>query len=164
MKSLRKNEQIRIPKVLLIKDGQKLGIFSTYDAIKLAQEEGLDLVEISPDQRPPVCAIMDFGKHQYEQSKKQKHKISAKEKEITLRYVIDQNDLNTKINQAKNWLSHGDRVKIMIRFKARENAHKDQGMAVIKRVMESLTDVCTVERQPVFEGNQIICRLIPKGK
>lgn len=129
----------------------------------MARNEGLDLVEISPQSRPPVCSIMDYGKYKYDEKKKkqaQKH-TGPKEKEVSFRYVIDDHDLNVKINQMKRFLEEGDRVKITVKFKARENAHKDQGMLLIKKCLEQFPDA-VVEKPPGFEGNQIVCRLSPK--
>lgn len=160
----RKNEQIRVPRVLLVKDGQKLGEYRTYDALQMAREEGLDLVEVAPNARPPVCAIMDYGKYKYDQAKKSKQGNGPKEpKEISFRYVIDDHDLLTKTNQIRNWLDHGERVKITVKFKARENAHKEQGMEAIKKCLAGLGEV-VVEKAPSFEGNQIIARVVAKTK
>lgn len=163
---VRKNDQIRVPQVLLVKDGQKLGIFKTYEALRMARDEGLDLVEVSPHSRPVVCSIMDYGKHKYDvdKKKKQNKNTGPKEKEVSFRYVIDQNDLNTKINQIKSHLEKGDKVKIVVKFKARENAHKDQGMIAIKKCLTALEGFCTVEKQPSFEGGQIIARVTQKSK
>lgn len=163
---VRRNEQIRIPRVLVVKEGNKLGVFPTYEAIRMARDEGLDLVEIAPNERPPVCSIMDYGRYKYDQQKKQKERKGniQKEKEVSFRYVIDDHDLITKTNQIKGWLEDGDRVKITIKFKARENAHRDQGMVVIKKCLAGLTECGSIEREPAFEGNQIVCRLLPKKK
>jgi translation initiation factor IF-3 len=163
---VRRNEQIRIPKVLVVRDGVRLGVYSTYDAIRMARDEGLDLVEIAPRERPVVCSIMDYGRYKYDQQKKQKERKTntQKEKEVSFRYVINDHDLMIKTNQIKSWLEDGDRVKITIKFKSRENAHRDQGMVVIKKCLEALNDYGTIEREPAFEGSQIICRLLPKKK
>lgn len=163
---VRRNEQIRIPRVLVVRDGTKIGVFPTWEAIRMARDEGLDLVEIAPHERPPVCSIMDYGRYKYDQQKKNKERKTniQKEKEISFRYVIDDHDLMVKTNQIKGWLEEGDRVKIAIKFKARENAHKEQGMVVIRKCLEGLNGIGNVEREPAFEGNQIICRLMPKKK
>lgn len=158
---VRKNEQIRYNQVLLVKDGVKLGFFSSRDALYQARQAGLDLVEVAPNAKPPVCAIIDYGKYLYEQSKAKKNKShSIKEKEIVFRYVIDKNDLNTKINQAKKFLEKGDRVKLVVKFKSREHAHKDQGWNVIKEAIEMLKEYGNVEKPPAMEGNTIAVRII----
>lgn len=162
---VRRNEQIRIPRVLVVKDGVRLGTFPTFEALRMAREEGLDLVEVAPFERPPVCAIMDYGKNKYEEKKKQKKQQAIqKEKEISFRYVIDDHDLLVKANQIRGWLEDGDRVKITVKFKARENAHKDKGMAVVNSLLVMLEGQCRVEKPPGFEGSQIITRLLPKKK
>lgn len=159
----RVNEQIRISPVLVVKDGQKLGTMPNFEALRLARDEGLDLVEISPNSRPPVCSIMDYGKFKFDQSKKKKDKGTAqKEKEVSFRYVVGDHDLETKVNQIKGWLEEGERVKITVKFKGRENAHKDEGMVVINKCLDLLKDVASVEKKPAFEGSQIIARLTKK--
>ena len=162
---VRKNEQIRCSKVLLVRDGQKLGTFPPYEALRMARDVDLDLVEIAPQAQPPVCAIMDYGKFRFDQQRKDKEKkknSGPKEKEITFRYVISDHDLLVKANTAKRMIEEGDRVRIAVKFKARENAHKDQGMIVINKCLDLIKDFVTVERIPSFEGNQIICKVIPK--
>lgn len=160
----RKNEQIRCPQVLLVKDGQKLGVYTPAQALQIARQHELDLVEIAPKAKPPVCSIMDYGKHMYNQQKKQKSQkqTSQREKEISFRYVIDDNDLQTKANQIKRFLQKGDRVKIVVRFKAREKAHIDQGYEAITKCLEMLKDDCTMDKKPSMEGPTIICRIDPK--
>jgi len=163
---VRKNEMIRIPQVLLVKDGVKMGVFKTFEALRMARDEGLDLVEVAPHAKPfPVCSIIDYGKYKFDmqqKKKKQEKNSGPKEKEISFRYVIDDHDLQTKVNQIKGYLEKGDRVKITVKFKGRENAHKDQGMVVIKQCLEALTEVADVEKQPSFEGGQITARVVAK--
>lgn len=159
---VRKNEQIRAPKVLLVKDGARVGQFDTAAAIRMARDAGLDLVEVSPNKDMPVCQIVDYGKFKFEQAKKEKDKqknAGPKDKEISFRYVIDDGDLQTKINQIRKFLEHGDRVKITVKFKARENAHREQGLALVQKCVQQLTDVASVEKAPGFEGNTVTCRL-----
>jgi translation initiation factor IF-3 len=165
--ALRRNEQIRARWVFVIHDNVKHGEMSFSDALRMAQDAGLDLVEISPTQRPPVCSILDYGKYKYEQCKKAKERRKThepKEKEVTLRYAIDEHDLVTKTNQIKQWIANGDRVRIAVRFSGRENAHKDQGMVTIRHCLELLGDGVFIERAPGFEGKQIVCRVCPKKK
>lgn len=161
---VRRNEQVRHHQVLLIHEGQKLGIFSSRDAYYRAKDMGLDLVEVSPQARPPVCVIMDYGKFQYEQNKKKKKTAGNDEKEISFRYMIDENDLRTKMNQAKGFIAKGDRVKITVKFKARENAHKDQGFAIIQSALKMLDGVVTVEKAPSFEGQNLVAKVVPLQK
>lgn len=162
-KFTRINNQIRVPKVVLIKDGKNLGTVPTEVARKMAFDADLDLVEVSPNSSPPVCSILDYGKFKYDQQKKKKsqRQVQSKEKEITLRYVTSDHDLGTKMNHAKELLEKGDKIKIAIKFKKRENVYKDQGFVVIKKCLEQLSE-WVVERQPAFEGGQIICRISPK--
>jgi translation initiation factor IF-3 len=159
---VRKNEQIRHHRVLVVHDGNKLGEMSSRDAQFKARELGLDLVEVSPNSRPPVCSIMDYGKFQYEKSKKQQASSVVKEKEFSLRYVIDDHDLQTKMNQAKKFLEKGDRVKIIIKFKARENAHREEGWEVINKAVGMLAEVGSPEKPPAMDGNRIVVKLVKK--
>jgi translation initiation factor IF-3 len=164
---VRINERIRIPKVRVIHDGKNLGVMSNRDALSKAREEGLDLVEVSPNTRPPVCQIMDYGKFKYEKSKKKKDQkgSSRKEKEISFRYVIAEGDLATKAGQARKFLEKGYRLKLVVKFKSREKAHKDQGFKVIKSLIAMLEDVAEVEKEPGFEGHNVTARLDKrKGK
>jgi translation initiation factor IF-3 len=163
---VRRNEQIRMPKVFVVQDGVRLGIMPTYEALRIARENDLDLVEIAPNERPPVCHIMDYGRYKYDQQKKQRERKvnTQKEKEVSFRYVIDTHDLETKANQMKKWLEDGDRVKISVKFKARENAHREQGMVLINKCLELLQTSGRPERDPAFEGNQIICRVLPNKR
>lgn len=160
----RKNEQIRHYRVLVVHNGQKLGVMSSRDAQFKARELGLDLVEVSPNAKPPVCSIMDYGKYQYNKSKKQgsnKHGV-VKEKEFSLRYVISDHDLQTKMNQAKSYLDKNNRVKLVIKFKSRENAHKDSGWDVMEKAIAMLADHGVPEKPAAWEGNRITCKLVKK--
>lgn len=164
---VRHNEQIRIPQVLVIHDGKNLGIMSNRSALELARSHNLDLVEVSPNSRPPVCHIINYGKFMYDKQKKQKESISkqsqVREKEVDFRYVIADGDLNTKINQIRKFILKGYKVKCVCKFRQRENIHKDQGFAVLKKVTESLKDVADLEYSPKFDGNNIICKLEKKS-
>lgn len=164
-KMTRINNQIRVQgnKVILINEGKNLGVVSLDYARKLAYEANLDLVEVSPTNSPPVCSILDYGKYKYDQQKKKKSQKQplSKEKEICLRYVIGDNDLQIKMNHAKELLEKGDKIKISVKFKNRENAHKDQGFVVVKKCLELLSD-WVIEKQPILEGKQITCRISPK--
>ena len=160
----KKNEQVRHNRVLVIHEGNKLGIMSSRDAQFKARDLGLDLVEVAPNADPPVCVIMDYGKYQYEKNKKSSgsKKSTIKEKEFSLRYVIDEHDLQTKMNQAKKYLDKGNRVKLIVKFKARENAHKEKGWTVINRAVELLAEHGTPEKPANWEGNRIAVKLINK--
>jgi translation initiation factor IF-3 len=164
---VRRNEQIRIPQVLLVYEGRNLGVMSNHEALAKARAVGLDLVEVSPHSRPPVCSIMDYGKYMFEKQKKQKTKQGGakEEKEISFRYVIAENDLATKAGQIRRFLEKDIKVKVVIKFKQREKAHKDQGFVAMNRLLAMLEDIAAVEKSPTFEGSNIIARLdAKKGK
>lgn len=161
------NQQIRAPRVRLIDaSGEMAGIVPIADALKQAEVAGLDLVEIVPNSEPPVAKIMDFGKFRYEQQKKQ-HEARKKQKvivvkEVKLRPMIGEHDLEIKLKNAVGWLAEGDKVKFSLKFRGREMAHQDLGFEVIKRVQEFLTDQCKPEYGPRLEGNQLIFIVAPK--
>lgn len=163
------NFQIRVPQVRVVRDEEQLGIMSTEHARKLAQELNLDLVEVAPQARPPVCRIMDYGKFKYEQKVKQKEaakkqrETQVQVKELRLRPAIADHDTDTKINQAKKFLEDGHKVQFNLQFKGqRELSHKDQGFAVMDRIMNALASFCIIEKAPKLEGNRLICCLAPK--
>ncbi len=157
---VRHNEQIRIPQICVIQDGRNLGTMQTRDALALARSLGLDLVEVAADVRPPVCRIMDYGKFMFEKSKKEKRQNTGPdEKEIRFRYVTDGHDLETKANQAKKFLEKGIKVKLVVKFKAREKAHKDLGFAILAKVIEMLKDDSSVEMEPRLEGGNVMAKL-----
>jgi translation initiation factor IF-3 len=142
------------------------GVMTVPDALKLAEESGLDLVEISPNAEPPVCKVLDYGKYKYEMQKKaaearKKQKV-IEIKEIKLRPMIDDNDFNIKMKAAKSFLEEGDKVKITLRFRGREMSHQDVAQRVIKRVRVELDELCKVESEPSFEGRQMIMILAAK--
>ena len=155
------NEEIRVREVQLIdKDGANKGVTPIDAAIAMAQEAGLDLVEIAPNSVPPVCKILDYGKYKYEMHKKaveakKKQKV-IELKEIKLRPTIDDNDFNVKMRSARAFLSEGDKVKITLRFRGREMSHQELGYQLINRVKETLADLCKVEYDAKFEGKQIV--------
>ena len=141
-------------------EGNNLGIMATKSAIEIAKKEGLDLVEISPNAKPPVCKIIDIGKYKYDQQKKsskarKKQKI-VNLKEIKLRPVTEIHDYNFKIKHAQKFLSKGDKVKFTIRFKGRELQHTNLGDDLLKRILNDTKDVGKVELEPKFEGRQMI--------
>ena len=154
------NEQIRDKEVRLIgADGEQLGIVSSKEAQRLADEAGLDLVKIAPTAKPPVCKIIDYGKYRYEQARKEKEAKKKQKtvelKEIRLSPNIDTNDLNTKINSAKKFIEKGNKVKVTLRFRGREMAHMNQSKYILDDFAESLADVAIVEKAPKVEGRSI---------
>ncbi len=160
------NERIRALDVQVIgSDGNNLGILPLKKAIETAKEEGLDLIEISPNANPPVCKIMDMGKYKYDLQKKanlakKKQKIVAL-KEIKLRPGTDVHDYNFKIKNAKKFLTKGDKVKFTVKFKGREMQHIELGRDLMKRIIEDAKDVGKVETSPKFEGRQMIMIIQP---
>lgn len=164
---IRVNERIRWSPVRVVdNNGENLGVIVTREALALARERGLDLVEVAPNSRPPVCRIMDYGKYKYEQSlkeKKQKHK-SAKQKEIKLSPVIDDHDLETKLGIAKKFLGSGQQVQFRLTFHRRQLAHKELGFDVLKKVVKDLDEVGSASQMPRLEGRSIVCVVDPKGK
>lgn len=161
------NGQIRDKEVRLIaNDGEQLGVMSAREAQKLADEAGLDLVKISPKAKPPVCKIIDYGKYRYEMARKEKEARKKQKvvelKEIRLSPNIDSNDLNTKMNAAKKFLSKGDKVKITLRFRGREMAHMNASKHILDDFAESLAEVAVVEKAPKVEGRSISMVLAEK--
>jgi len=145
-------------------DGGQLGIISTDEAMSLAREAGLDLVEVAPNEKPPVCRIMDFGKFKYQQKKKhhKTHVHHAKIKEIRLRPKTGEHDIEFKVNQAKGFLIHKDKVVVSVVFRGRELAHIDEGQRVMKQIVTQLEPVSKVEAPPQQMGRRLVCTLSPK--
>lgn len=145
-------------------DGGQLGIIPTEEALSLAREAGLDLVEVAPNEKPPVCRIMDFGKFKYQQKKKhhKSHVHHAKIKEIRLRPKTGEHDIEVKVNQAKGFLQHKDKVIVSVVFRGRELAHIDEGQRVMKQIVEQLEPVSKVEAPPQQMGRRLVCTLSPK--
>ena len=161
------NEQIRDKEVRVIgEDGEQLGIMSAREALQLAEEAGVDLVKIAPTAKPPVCKIIDYGKYRYEMARKEKEAKKKQKvieiKEIRLSPNIDTNDLNTKINAAKKFLSKGDRVKVTLRFRGREMAHMAASKHILDDFAEALADVSVVEKAPKVEGRSMTMFLTEK--
>ncbi len=163
------NEQIRDKEIRLIgAEGEQLGIMSAREAMKLAEEAGLDLVKIAPGAKPPVCRIVDFGKFRYEQLRKEKEAKKKQKvievKEIRLSPNIDTNDLNTKITAANKFLTKGDKVKVTLRFRGREMAHMANSKHILDDFAESLKDISNIEKAPKVEGRSMTMFLAPKSK
>jgi translation initiation factor IF-3 len=163
----RVNEKIRIPQIRLIdQNGGQVGVVSTDEARRMAREAELDLVEVAPMAKPPVCRIMDYGKFVFEQQKKdriaRKKQAVVSIKEVRLRPGTDSGDINIKAKQAREFLIDGDKVSIQLQFKGREQAHPELGVEMIKRFVALLADVSTVEQDPKKEGRRMTALLIPK--
>ena len=161
------NDKIRDKEVRVIgEDGEQLGIMGIKEALALAEEAGVDLVKIAPTAKPPVCRIVDYGKFKYEQTRKEKDAKKKQKvveiKEIRLSPNIDTNDLNTKVNAAKKFLSKGDRVKVTLRFRGREMAHMNTSKHILDDFAESLSDVAVVEKAPKVEGRSMTMFLTEK--
>ena len=160
------NERIRAREVQVISsDGKNLGTLSTQEAINIARQEGLDLIEISPNANPPVCKIIDIGKYKYDLQKKT-NKAKKKQKiinlkEIKLRPVTDIHDYNFKIKNAQKFLKKGDKVKFTVQFKGREMQHTDLGHQLMERIINDTTNLGKIEVNPKFEGRQMIMIVQP---
>lgn len=161
------NEQIRDKEVRLVgENGEQLGVVASRDAMKMAEEAGLDLVKIAPTAKPPVCKIVDYGKFKYEQIRKDKEARKKQRvidvKEIRLSPNIDTNDLNTKVNAARKFISKGDKVKITLRFRGREMAHMGSSKHILDDFAEKLSDISIVEKLPKIEGRSMTMFLTEK--
>lgn len=166
---MRCNRRIRVPEVRLIaSDGRQLGVFITSEALRIAEQEGLDLVEISPSARPPVCKIMDYGKYKYELAKKRheakKHQVVIRTKEIKLRPATDEHDLQTKLKHIKRFLEEGNKVKVTLRFRGREMAHRDLGQERLKQIVQEVSEIGEVEQMPKLEGRMMSMIIAPAKK
>jgi translation initiation factor IF-3 len=161
----RKNEQIRISPIRLIgAEGEQLGIVPTFEALTKARELGLDLVEVAADERPPVCKILDYGKLRFASSQKgnKSHKVrQQKLKEIRLRPKTDDHDIETKVNQARKFLEHNDKVQITVSFRGREMQHQEEGRRVLDAVLAKLATLGTVERAPKLDGKKMTALIMP---
>jgi len=166
---IRTNERIRAKEIRVIdENGEQLGILQPFDALKIARERGLDLVEVSPTAVPPVCRIQDYGKYLYEKDKSERA-ARKKQKVITVKEVkfsvtVDEHDYQTKKNQAVRFLNEGDKVKASLRFKGRQMAHRELGYAIINRLIQDMGDAGTVEFMPRMEGTTLHAILAPGKK
>lgn len=161
------NEQIRDKEVRVIgENGEQLGIMSSKDAYAMAKEQDLDLIKIAPTAKPPVCKIADFGKFRYEQIRREKEakkkQKTTEVKEVRLSPNIDDNDLNTKANQARKFLEHGDKVKASLKFRGREMAHMQSGKEILDAFAKALEDVAVVDKAAKLEGRNMIMFLTQK--
>lgn len=163
------NEQITVLEVRLIDvDGNQAGIVSTREALRAAEESGCDLVEISPTAKPPVCRIMDYGKYLFEVNKKQaearKKQKQIQVKELKFRPTTEDGDYQVKLRNLIRFLTHGDKVKVTVRFRGREVAHQDLGMKILARLQQDTAEFAVVEQQAKREGRQLLMVLSPKKK
>jgi translation initiation factor IF-3 len=159
------NEQIRISPVRVVSaEGELLGILSTDEALARAREAELDLVEVAPNERPPVCRIMDYGKFKYQQKKRltKGHTHQSKIKEIRVRPKTGEHDIAFKLAQGRHFLQHKDKVIVSVIFRGRELAHIEEGRKVIDHIVQELQDVGKVEQPPTHQGKRIICTISPK--
>lgn len=161
----RMNEHIRVTPIRVIAaDGSQLGIIPTEDALRQAKEAGLDLVEVAPKERPPVCRIMDYGKFKYQQKKRQHkgHSHQVKIKEIRVRPKTGNHDIQVKVNKAREFLAHKDKVIVTVLFRGREMAHIQEGRKVVEEILAQLADVSKVESPPMHRGRRMTCTLAPR--
>ena len=163
----RTNEEIRNREVMLIdQDGQNRGVTETKEAIAMAFDAGLDLVEVAPNAEPPVCKIMDYGKFKFNEQKKaaeaRKNQKTVEIKEIKLRPAIDDHDYDVKMRAMRRFFEEGDKVKLTLRFRGREMAHQHLGMKLLERVRDETTEISKVEAEPKLEGRQMIMVLAPR--
>ncbi|HBF2788479.1 TPA: translation initiation factor IF-3 [Clostridioides difficile] len=166
-KELAINEQIKDKEIrVLSPTGEQLGVMPTKEAQAMANSKNLDLVQISPNANPPVCKIMDYGKFRYEQARKEKEAKKKQKtivvKEVRLRPGIEQNDLNTKANNAIKFLKKGDKVKVELRFRGRELGHKDIGKEVMLKFLDIIKEFGEPAKAPAFEGNNMVVIIDPK--
>lgn len=164
----RVNRRIRVPQVRVIAaDGSQLGVLATDEALRLAEEGGHDLVEVSPKAVPPVCKIMDYGKFKYENSKKtkeaRKHQSTVTLKEIKFRPKTDDHDFDFKVKHIRRFLLEGNKAKLVVSFRGREIVHPETGQAVLKRVVEVTSDIAQVEQVPMMEGRRMLMIIAPRS-
>lgn len=164
---LRVNEMIRTREVRVVDDeGKQLGILQVRDALILARQKGLDLVEVAPNAVPPVCRLMDFGKFQYERAKKERDARKAQKqievKEVRLRPKTGEHDVAFKVRDARRFISEGNKVKIRIRFRGREITHPEVAKEMLDRVAQEMGDIAAIEQAPAMEGTSLLMILMPK--
>ncbi len=165
----RLNEEIRVREVRLIdENGKQLGIYPTREALRLAEERGLDLVEVAGNANPPVCRLLDYGKFMYERARREREARKAQKqidvKEIRLKPKIADHDVMVKTTQARKFLADGAKVRVRVRFRGREITHLDIARKLLDRIAEQMSDVATVEQAPAMEGNTMLMILAPDGK
>ncbi|MCS6845058.1 MAG: translation initiation factor IF-3 [Caldilineales bacterium] len=167
-KTHRINEKIKAPEVRVIgEDGKQLGIMSRQEALELARQHNVDLVEVAPQANPPVCRLMDFGKFQYERAKREREARKAQKqidvKEIRLRPKTGEHDIAVVLRRARKFLEDGSKVKVRVRFRGREITHPEVAIDLLNRVAQDLGDLSEIEQQPAPEGRSLLMVLSPKG-
>jgi translation initiation factor IF-3 len=149
-------------------EGEQLGVYKTVDAIRLAEDNDVDLVEIAPNAEPPVCRLMDYGKFKYQEQKRQQEARAKQKviqvKEVKFRPGTDEGDYQVKLRNLRRFIEDGDKAKVTLRFRGREMAHQELGMRVLERVRDDLEELCVVEAMPKLEGRQMVMVLAPKKK
>lgn len=149
-------------------EGEQLGVYKTVDAIRLAEDNDVDLVEIAPNAEPPVCRMMDYGKFKYQEQKRQQEARAKQKviqvKEVKFRPGTDEGDYQVKLRNLRRFIEDGDKAKVTLRFRGREMAHQELGMRVLERVRDDLEELCVVEAMPKLEGRQMVMVLAPKKK
>lgn len=168
-KKHRINGEIRVNEVRLIGiEGEQLGIIKLAQALDMAEENVVDLVEIAPNATPPVCRLMDYGKFRYQEQKRQQEARAKQKvvqlKEVKFRPATDEGDYNVKLRNVRRFIEDGDKVKVSLRFRGREMAHQELGMRVLERVRDDVEDICQVESFPRLEGRQMVMVLAPRKK
>jgi translation initiation factor IF-3 len=164
----RVNQKIRVPEVRLISEtGEQVGVVSIADALARAEEVGLDLVEVSPDAKPPVCKLIDYGKYKYQLSKKN-HEAKKKQavievKEINITPSTDKHDIMTKQNYIKRWVEEKNRVKVYVKFRGREMSHQEFGHKALEALLHDIQDIVAQEAPPKMEGKRLVVTLLPKA-
>jgi translation initiation factor IF-3 len=162
------NRDIRAPEVRVIDpEGKQLGILAVREAIRIAEERGLDLVEVAPNSQPPVCRIMNYGKYKYQQSKRtqeaRKHQTVIRIKEVKVRPRTEEHDFQFKLRHVKRFLDEGNKVKISILFRGREIAHPEFGKELLNRFVEGVKDMMVIEQSPRLEGRNMVMIMAPKS-
>jgi translation initiation factor IF-3 len=165
--SYRVNRRIRVPEVrVVLEDGTQLGVMPTYEAMRQAEEKGLDLVEVSPKAMPPVCRIMDYGKFKYEQAKKtkqaKKHASTIEIKEIKFRPKTDDHDYDFKLRHIRRFLEEGNKVRLVIAFRGREIVHPETGKRMLDDVIKDCADIAHVEQMPMMDGRRMLMIVSPR--
>lgn len=168
VKEVAVNRDIRAPEVRVIDpEGKQLGILAVKEAIRIAEERGLDLVEVAPNSQPPVCRIMNYGKYKYQQSKRtqeaRKHQTVIQIKEVKVRPRTEEHDFQFKLRHVKRFLDEGNKVKISILFRGREIAHPEFGKEMLNRFVEGVKDVMVIEQSPRLEGRNMVMIMAPKS-
>ncbi|MGD8408199.1 MAG: translation initiation factor IF-3 [Thiohalophilus sp.] len=168
-KKTRINDEITVPQVRVIdSEGEQVGVITIEEALKLAEDVELDLVEVAPDADPPVCRIMDYGKYKFEENKK-RHAAKKKQKQIQIKEVkfrpgTEEGDYQVKLRNLIRFLNNGDKAKVTLRFRGREMAHQELGKQLLERVENDLAEIASVEQFPRMEGRQMVMVIAPKKK